>query len=395
MKKLSRIYLDYAASTPVDPAVLKAMTPYFTERFGNPGSLHSFGQEAMGAVDKARETVAKALGADFRSVIFAGSATEANNLAFRGTMRRFWWNFFKENGRKKKPDPAPHVITTAIEHESVLETLLDIERRGAARVTILPVNRDGVVETEAVKKALEPATVLVSVMYVNNEIGSVQPIKEISRIVKDYRKDKKYPLFHTDASQTFNYFDCDVKKLGVDLMTLSGQKIYGPKGAGALCVRDPSLLSPLVVGGGQEFGLRSGTENVPSIVGFAEAVKIAEKNRKESFKKVSSLKNAFWRGLKKVYPQAEVNGGSGAPHILNIHFPTEFAGDLLVKLDMAGIAASGGSACSARSYAPSPVLQALGLSQERVRGSLRFSFGKNLDVSDIKEALKRMEKILV
>lgn len=409
-----KIYLDYAASTPVEPAVLKAMAPYFTEKFGNPGSLHSFGQEAMGAVDKARETVAKTIGADFHSVIFTGSATEANNLALRGVVWKYYQTF---HGTK------PKIIISNIEHESVLDTARDLEKEGVD-VVYLPVDKNGIVSLKELEKTLDERTILVSVMYVNNEIGSIQPIKEISKIIKEFRIrgfgetgiPDPYPIFHTDAAQALNWFDCDVEKLGVDLMTLSGQKIYGPKGVGALYARstkskirnpkqnsksqiqnrlsDLPLVAPMVTGGGQEFGLRSGTENVPAIVGFGKAAELAEKDRRKNSKVVKSLKDEFWRGLKKIYPLAEINGRSDAPHILNIHFPTEFAGDLLVKLDMAGIAVSAGSACSARSYASSPVLQALGLPQERVRGSLRFSFGKPCKMGEIKETLKRIGTIL-
>ncbi len=425
--------MDYAASTPVDPAVLKAMAPYFTEKFGNPGSLHSFGQEAMGAVDKARGAIAKAIApslADgFRSIIFTSSATEANNLALRG--------IFKASDFISKQNRSPKIIISGIEHESILDTARDLGkdaclRRQGVEVVYLPVDENGIVDLKKLESSLDERTVLVSVMYVNNEIGSVQPIAKISEIIRNFREELRiknkesnktyskfiihnslFPLLHTDAAQALNYFDCDVKKLGVDLMTLSGQKIYGPKGIGALFIRNnesgirnneerkdsiihnSKFLIPVITGGGQEFGLRSGTENVPAIVGFGKAMELATKNRSKNMKEVNSLKNEFWRGLKKIYPQAEINGKSGAPHILNIHFPTEFAGDLLIKLDIAGIAVSAGSACSARSYAPSPVLHALGLSQERVRGSLRFSFGKPCKMGEIKEALKRMRKILV
>ncbi|MEK7506101.1 MAG: cysteine desulfurase family protein [Patescibacteria group bacterium] len=440
MNKPSRIYLDYAASTPVEPAVLKVMMPYFAEKFGNPGSLHSFGQEAIGAMDKARGAVAKAVGADFRNIIFTGSATEANNLALRGTVKGF----------------LPKIIVGCIEHESILDTARELEKEGI-EVVYVPVDKNGIVDLKKLEKALDERTALVSVMHVNNEIGSIQPIAEIAKIIRNFRNSKpearnpkqipnsknqiqksvsdlgfrnsdlvkKYPLFHVDAAQALNYFDCDADNLGADLMTLSGQKIYGPKGVGALYMRstkfearnskqnqnskfqtqnrvsdlgfrnsDLQLVKPIVTGGGQEFGLRSGTENIPAIIGFGKAVELAVKDRSKNTKEVKSLRDEFWRGLKKIYPQAEINGKSDAPHILNIYFPTEFAGDLLVKLDMAGIAVSAGSACSARSYVPSPVLQALGLPQERVRGSLRFSFGKTLGTGEIKEALKRIGKIL-
>ncbi|MGC9611050.1 MAG: cysteine desulfurase family protein [Minisyncoccia bacterium] len=390
--KPKRIYLDYAASTPVAPEVLKAMAPYWSDKFGNPSSVHSFGQEALSAVDRARETVTKAImrppAGEFREIIFTGSATEANNLALWGTLL----------GARNFMKGLPKIIVSSIEHESVLQTARDMESAGEIELAILPVDRNGIVDVKKIEKELNERTILVSVMYVNNEIGSVQPIAEISKIVATYKSGKSYPLFHTDAAQAFNYFNCDVNELGVDLMTLSGQKIYGPKGIGALYARNQKQktynLKPIITGGGQEFGLRSGTENVPLIVGFAKAVELAEKCRKESAKKVLGLRNYFWKGLKKFYPGAEINGDSKTLHILNIYFPTEFAGDLLVKLDIAGIAVSAGSACTARAYTPSYVLQALNLSPERVRGSLRFSFGKNNTKQELDAAFKIMNKIL-
>ncbi|TSA44532.1 cysteine desulfurase [bacterium] len=401
---------------------MKAMMPYWSEEFGNPGSLHSFGQVALAAVDKARESVAKSINADFREIVFTGSATEANNLALRGALKaarlisrgtdRLFAPATKsgldsrrddtrsargqarrgsETFRSKIAEP-PKIIISGIEHESILDTARDLEKDGVD-VVYVPVDEKGIVDVQKIKEELDERTALVSVMYVNNEIGSVQPISEISKLVRNFGG---RALLHTDAVQALNYFDCDVDKLGVDLMTLSGQKIYGPKGIGALYVRKSGQenLKPIITGGGQEFGLRSGTENVPAIVGFGKAVELAVGGRSRSTKEVKALKDYFWHGLKKFYPRAEVNGDSKAPHILNVYFPTEYAGDFLIKLDIAGVAASAGSACSARSYVPSPVLQALGLSQERVRGSLRFSFGKTLGIDDIKWALKQIEGIL-
>lgn len=378
--KPKRIYLDYAASTPADPAVLKAMEPYWNSEFGNPGSIHSFGQAAQNAVDEAREAVAKAIGADFHQVIFTGSATEANNLALRGAVKAT--RFMR-----------PKVIMSGIEHESVQDTAREMRSDGA-EVIYIPVDKNGFVDAEKIAEALDEQTVLVSVMYVQNEIGSIQPISEIGKMVKDFRKEKNYPLLHTDAAQAFGYFDCNVNKLGVDLMTLSGQKIYGPKGIGALYARNPGKLSAVITGGGQEFNLRSGTENVPALVGFGKAAELAIKERVRNSKNVGALKDRFWKGLKKFYPEAETNGSAGAPHILNVYFPTEYAGDLLVKLDLAGIAVSAGSACSARSFMPSYVLQALGFPQERVRGSLRFSFGKGTSPAEVDAALAALKGIL-
>ncbi len=399
------IYLDYAASTPVAPEVKRVMQPYFSEVFGNPGSLHSFGQEAIAAVDAARETIVKAVRAEFREILFTSGATEANNLALRGVGERAL--------SVSRTDKPPKMIISAIEHESVLDTAYALEKKNI-EVAVLPVDTKGVVDLKKLEMMLDERIILVSVMYVNNEIGSVQPIDKISEIIRNFRDSKSspggessfgeknhnsvFPLFHTDAAQVLEYFECDAKELGVDLMTLSSQKIYGPKGAGALYVRSlkPATysLEPFLTGGGQEFGLRSGTENVPAIAGFGEAVRRAEQGRKEHVKRIRALKDYFLKGIKKIHPKVQENGVSKAPHILNLYFPEEFAGELLVRMDMAGIAASAGSACSARSFTPSHVLEALGLPPERVRGSVRFSFGLPTAKKDIDEALKRIQKLL-
>lgn len=434
MKTFQKIYLDYAASTPVDKRVLEAMKPYFNEKYGNPGSLHSFGQEAVAAIDLARETIAGAIGAKFEEIVFTGSATEANNLALRGTVKaaRFFLrgagDSFKNQARenvgsfRSGADEPPKIIVSAIEHESVLETAHDLEKEGV-EVVVLPVSSDGFVDLEKLKAALDERTVLVSVMYANNEIGTIQPIAEIAEIIKNHKlKNKNYPLFHTDAVQAFQYLNCNVDKLGVDLMTLSAHKIYGPKGIGALYVRNNELgimnygneepvihnskfiIQPLVTGGGQEFGLRSGTENVPSIVGFAKAVALAAGLREKEARRISNLRHYFWRELKKIYPTAEANGIMNKktiihnssfilPNILNVYFPAQKAEDLLVKFDQAGIAVSSGSACRTRSAKPSHVLQALGLKMERVKSSIRFSLGRFVSKEEIEETLRRINKI--
>lgn len=388
---MRRIYLDHAASTPISPEARAAMKPYCGARYGNPGSLHSFGQEALAAVDAARERTAAAIGAEFRNVVFTGSATEANNLALRGAVRQF-------KIKSSKLKIRPKVVVSSIEHESVLETARDLENDGV-EVAVAPVDERGVVDVRKLAAALDDRTALVSVMYVNNEIGSVQPIAEIASLIAKLKiQNSKLgavrPLLHTDASQAPAYFDCDISRLGADLMTLSSQKINGPKGVGALCARDVKKLAPIVTGGGQEFGLRSGTENVPGIVGFAVALEFATKNRKREVKKISALKEYFWQEIKKISPRAAVNGSADTPHILNVYFPDRFAGDLLTRLDIAGVAASSGSACAARAFTPSHVLAALGLPGERVRGSVRFSFGTGTTAAEIKEAARRLRKIL-
>lgn len=371
---MKKIYLDYAASTPVDKRVLKAMASYFDENFGNPGSIHSFGQAALAGIDKARQAIAKAIAADFNEIIFTGSATEANNLALRSLTKD------SKNSR---------IIISSIEHESVLDTAKALEREGLD-VVYLPVSKAGFIDQAALKKSLTKNTVLVSVMYANNEIGTIQPIVEIVKIVKSFNPKI---IVHTDAVQAFQFLSCDVGELGVDLMTLSAHKIYGPKGAGLLYVRGGAKnLRPIVTGGGQEFGLRSGTENVPNIVGFGEAVKLAESDREQETKKIGELKDYFWRELKKILPKIELNGSdeNSLPNILNIYFPKNKSEDLLIKLDQTGIAVSSGSACSARASKPSHVLKALGWPLERIQSSLRFSFGKFTTKAEMREVLRKI-----
>jgi cysteine desulfurase len=390
-----RIYLDYAATTPVDPAVLRAMEPYFSKKFGNPGSLHASGQEAIAAIDQSREKIAHAIGAEFREVIFTASATEANNLALRGVVER-WRAVHKMSAVKN-----PRIIVSAIEHESVLETARELERDGVD-VTYLPVDRHGIVDLKKLREALDGQIALVSVMYGNNEIGTIQPIAEIASIV---RAAAPRALIHTDAAQAFQFLDCDVRELDIDLMTLSSHKLYGPKGAAVLYVRGANgvgkkniskhnLLEPILFGGGQEFGLRSGTENVPTIVGFAKAVELAAAARAKESKRIAALRDRLWRGIKKIYPKAEVNGievSEGTktlPHILNVYFPDHEAQDLLTRFDLAGLAASSGSACRSRAFEPSYVIEALGYSKEHGKQSIRFSLGKPTVIQYIDKSIK-------
>lgn len=464
---MQRIYLDYAATTPVAPEVEAAMRPYFLNKFGNAGSLHFFGQEAIAALDESRETIANAIGAKFREIIFTGSATEANNLALRGAVRRFTIYDSRFKNKKfinhKSKFLNPRIIISAIEHESVLETARDLEKEGV-EIIIVPVSRKGIVDLKKLKESLNEQTILVSVMYANNEIGVIQPITEIARIIKEFssannesiankriRKFEKdslfvdrYPLLHTDAVQAFQFLDCNVEELGVDLMTLSAHKIYGPKGIGALYVRQQianskeqiaknklssylqlaishSLLAPLTMGGGQEFGVRSGTENIPLIVGFAKAVSLVEKLRASESKRISTLRDYFWRELKKIYPKARTNADyapthpyyaktdskkfqrksaysprklATLPNFLNINFPDYEAADLLVRLDLAGVAVSAGSACSARSAEPSYIMDALGLSEKQKGRNIRITLGRPTSKKDIDAALKIIRKLL-
>jgi cysteine desulfurase len=390
------IYFDYAASTPVDPRVVRAMMPYFAVRYGNPGSLHAYGQEAMAAVDRAREAVAEALALPalhgFRSVRFAGSATEANNLALRSAVKHF---------RRERPRLRPRIIISAIEHESVRETAHDLERDGCEVVEI-PVTREGVFRVSALQAALGDRAALVSVMYGNNEIGSVQPVPEIARIVREFRAEKGhvsadgFPLIHTDAAQAFQFLDCRPDDLGVDLMTISPHKFYGPKGIGVLYVRNSALIEPVITGGGQEFGLRSGTENVPLIVGCAEAVRLAVLSRHKEARRIAVLRDFCWARLKGLGTGIALNGerAERLPHILNVSFRGVRAEDMLTRLDLCGIAASAGSACVSRTHEPSRVLRALGISEARIRSSIRISFGRQTKKEDVQFLLRRIMSIL-
>ncbi len=436
---MGRIYFDYAASTPVDRRVEAAMRPYWAGDFGNSGSLHSFGQDAIQAVDEAREALAGMIGADFREFIFTGSATEANNLALRGALRSVT--------RHASSVRRPRIIVSAVEHESVLETARDLEREGA-EIKVLPVDRWGRVQVEKLKELLDERTILVSVVYANNEIGTVQPITEIGKLVADFRNSKSqapspkdrdlefgarnlgttHPLFHTDAAQAFQFLNCNVKDLGVDLMTISAHKIYGPKGIGALYVRGSSksqksnpkqipkssdqsskdrdlgsgawdlpAVSPLVTGGGQEFGLRSGTENVPLIVGFEKAAALAVLRREKETTRMREIRERFLRGLKRISPDAGLNGPAlrenALPNILSAYFPGRAAELLLMKFDLAGIAVSAGSACAARSNRPSETLLAIGLSPAQARESIRFSFGRPTTAGQVDKALRIVKKL--
>lgn len=384
---MNKIYLDYAASTPPLKEVFEAMKPYLTSKYGNPGSLHYFGQESLKAIDESRKKIAEAIEADFSEIIFTSSATEANNLALRGILKKF----------KEKHNFTPKIITSKIEHESIIQTALDLEKEGA-EIVFLPVKSNGKVDLNCLSQELNEQTILVSIMYVNNEIGVIEEIKKISQIIKKFKNESKtntpYPLFHTDAAQAFMYLDCSVKNLGIDLMTLSSQKIFGPKGAGALYInsRIKSFISPILTGGGQEFGIRSGTENVPAIVGFGKAAELALKNREKNKTYVEKIKKYFWKEIKKIYKKATINGTSDAPHILNINLKEETTSDFLIALDMLGIAASSGSACQARAYEPSYVLKALGMKEEDIRSSIRFSFGITTTKNDINETIKRLKK---
>ena len=390
-----KIYLDNAATTPTDPEVLKAMLPYFSEKFGNPMSIHSFGQEASEAINKARKQVADFLNCNPEEIIFTSGATESNNLAIKGIIKKY---FYLSKDSNLSASGKPHIVTTAFEHHCVLETIKFLEKSGQAEITYLPVYEEGIVKLEDVKNALRPNTILVSIMYVNNEIGTVQPIEEIGKLIKS-TNDKI--SFHTDATQAVNYFNCDVEKLNVDMLSFSGHKIYGPKGVGVLYIKKGTPISRIQDGGEQEFGLRAGTHNVPGIVGLGAA--IAEiKNQKSKIKNIVSLRDYLINRVLKEIPDSYLNGSKEkrSPNNINFRFDNVEGESLIMSLDMEGIAASTGSACSSNTLEPSHVLLSLGLKPEQCHGSLRLSLGKdttreevNYTIDKLKEAVERLRSI--
>jgi cysteine desulfurase len=369
----SPIYLDNAATTRVKPEVLSAMLPFFGERYGNASSVYALGQDAKAAVDLARKQVAVSIGASEKEVFFTGSGSEADNWAVKGAARSQ-----KSKGR--------HIITTAVEHHAVLQTLAHLEKDGF-EVTYLPVDAEGAVTVEAVRNALREDTVLITVMLANNEVGTIQPIAEIGRVARE-----RGILFHTDAVQAFGHVPIDVTSLGVDLLSLSAHKIYGPKGVGALYIRRGLKIDNLIHGGAQELGHRAGTENTAGIAGFGEAARLAAEALPESRKRLSAMRDRLLSEIQARIPHCRLNGSKSNRLCNNVNFSIEYieGESLLLMLNMKGIAASSGSACTSGSLAPSHVLLAMGLPNELSRGSLRLSLGDfntDADVDAVIEAL--------
>jgi len=376
--KDKNIYLDYAATTPVDPIVLKEMLPYFEKEYGNPSSIHKMGQEGRRAIDKSREIIAKFLNCSNSEIVFTGSATEADNLAILGTVR----NILKKT-------PKVHIITTQIEHHAVLEPFKVLEKE-EVEVTYLPVDKEGIVKVSDVEKAIRENTVFISIMYANNEIGTIQPIDDIGKLLAE--KEQKI-IFHTDASQAINYLDCNVKKLGVDLLTISGHKIYGPKGIGALFIKQGVLVSPLIYGGGHEGGLKPGTENVAGIVGLGIAIHEVENHRKD-IEKLLGLRDELIEGILENISGSELNGSreKRLPNNINVILPGVEGESIVLSLDQEGISASTGSACSSKGLKSSHVILALGSSQEKADSSLRLSLGRYTKEEEINKVLKALSE---
>lgn len=374
---MDRIYLDHAATSPVHPDVVERMIPFMTEVFGNPSSIHYFGRQSRHAVDEARALVAKSIGAKETEVIFTSGGTEADNMALIGTAMAN-----RDRGR--------HIITTAIEHHAVLRACQYLEKQGFD-VTYLPVDEHGKVSPADVKAALRDDTILVSIMFANNEVGVLQPIREIGELLKEHQA-----YFHTDAVQAYGLVPMDVNEHHIDLLSVSGHKINGPKGIGALYARETVKLSPLFYGGEQERKRRAGTENVAGIAGLAKAVEIAQETMKQKQGEYRLLRETMLSIFAESGIDFAVNGSEdGLPHIVNVAFPGTNVESMLVNLDLAGIAASSGSACTAGSIDPSHVLVAMfGKESERIRSSIRFSFGLGNTKEQIERAATETVKIV-
>jgi cysteine desulfurase len=366
-----QLYFDYCATTPVHPEVRAAMLDTLEADFGNPSSMHWAGRRAAERVAQARAEVAAGIGCGPQEIYFTSGATEADNLALLGVMRQF------EPGRA-------HLITSAVEHHAILHAAQELERAGYA-VTYVPVDAGGRVDPEAVRQALRPDTALISLMLVNNEVGAIQPVAEVGALARAHGV-----RLHTDAVQALGLLEVQVDRLNVDLLSLSGHKIYGPKGIGALYVREGVRVQPLIYGGAQEKSLRPGTENVPGIVGLGAAVRLTQQHKPEARVRLAGLRQALIRGLGERVPGVTVNGPAEqvAPHVLSVSFPKTDGEMLLVRLNGEGVAASLGSACTSHSIEPSHVLTAMGLPLEQIEGTLRISLGYPTQASEVDELLE-------
>ena len=376
--KVDRIYLDHAATSPMHPNVIDKMMAVMTSDFGNPSSIHAFGRQARHILDEARETIAASIGAGRNEIIFTSGGTEADNTALIG---------IAEANRAK----GKHIITTMIEHHAILHTSQFLEKIGFD-VTYLPVNESGLISIDDVQAALRDDTILVSVMFGNNEVGTIQPITEIGQLLKEHQA-----YFHTDAVQAYGLVPIDVNQLNIDLLSVSAHKINGPKGIGFLYVRDGVKLQPHTYGGEQERKRRAGTESVPAIVGLAEAVRIAQSEMEEKSKRYQGFKDILLAVFDEAGIQYDINGclKKSLPHVLNVSFSGTNVESMLVNLDLAGVAVSSGSACTAGSIDPSHVLVAMfGKNSERTKNSIRFSFGLNNTEEEIQQAAFETVKIV-
>jgi cysteine desulfurase len=386
MKSKHHIYFDYAAATPLDPKVAEAMKPYWSDDFANAGSLHTPGKKAQQALTSSRHKIAKVLNCNPDEIYFTGGGTESITMAIQGVAQI--------------RHPKSEIITSAIEHAAVLENVSVLKNWGR-QISIIAPDGKGIIKAQNILQAIKPQTTLISLMLANNEIGTIQPVVEIGKALRTINKQRATKnlnpvLLHTDACQAGNYLSLNIQKLHVDLLSLSGCKLYGPKGTGLLYVRRGLKLQPIIHGGGQERGLKSGTENIPGIVGLAKALERSQSLAAAESKRLTALRNYFWQGIQKIYAQAHLNGdlNNRLPNNLNISFPGFEGETLLYKLDKAGIAVSTGSACSETSQEPSHVLRAIGLSAKLTTSSLRFSLGRQTVKTDIITALRIVKAIL-
>ncbi len=370
------IYFDNAATTRLDPRVLAAMKPYLTKQYGNASSIHSLGQEAFLALQNAKERVAKVINGETAGVVFTSGATEANNFIIKGVARA------NRNGKRSK------ILVSAIEHPCVRESANELKDEGF-QVEFIPVNSEGLVTPEALEKLIDNETILVSVMAVNNEIGTIQDIAALAKIAHRHGA-----LFHTDAVQAVPYLKLDAKKMGIDFLSLSAHKFYGPKGVGVAYLNRKAKIKPLIVGGGQEDGLRSGTYNLPGIIGLASALELAYKERSAYLKKVKALRDRFWRQVKKEIPEVRLNGSlrNRVPANLNIMFGYIEGEAILIDLSHKGICVSTGSACSATDLKASYVLKAIGLDKNFLNSNIRFSFGRFNTLAEADYATKALKE---
>ena len=373
---MRKVYLDNAATTALSPKVLEKMMPYLTDIYGNASSPHSFGQTARIGVEHAREQVARAINADPSEIVFTGCGTESDNTVLFGVAERY----------AKKGD---HIITTNVEHHAILHSCAELEKKGI-KVTYLPVDKDGLVTPEQVRDAITDKTILVSVMFANNEVGTIMPIPEIAAVCHE-----KGVLFHTDAVQAAGHVPVDVKAMGIDMLSISGHKFHGPKGVGVLYERKGIRLPSYIIGGEQEKGRRAGTENVAGIVGLGEALELAVTNMSETSARMTRMRDRLIEGIEATIPEVKLNGHSTKRLPNNVNFSIKYieGESILLMLDMAGIAASSGSACTSGSLDPSHVLLALGLTHEVAHGSVRMTLGDDTTDEDIDYVLETLPKV--
>jgi len=369
------VYLDYAATTPIRPEVFQAMEPYLTKEFGNPSSIHHFGKQARIAIEEAREKIAKALGAKNEEIIFTSGGTESNNMALKGVAYAL-------------SDKGKHIITSSIEHHAILEPCHFLEKLGF-EITYLPVDKEGFIDPDSLRKAIRKDTILISIMQANNEIGTIEPIEELTKIAREYEI-----YFHTDAVQTVGHIPVNVDKLGVDLLSISAHKFYGPKGIGALYIRKGTKIHPLIHGGEQEQRKRAGTENVAGIVGMGKAIEISILELDKERERLTNLRDYFIKEVEKRIEEVYLNGPREIrlPNNINFSFAYIEGESILLNLDLEGIAVSTGSACSSASLEPSHVLSAIGLPIELAHSAVRFTLGHYTTKEDLDYTLEVLEK---